>query len=163
MQERCFPKAHRKRVIPIFFVQNLAFLGKPAFWGKAPLPLGCLSASAGLPGHCFFMQGQSPRMHLHRGALRCAARTEGDLEQAQRLLLRAVEAEPDRAYPSSFLGRFLQQQGQLAAAQTAYERALAIEEDALTRYRFGMLGSSKDRPLKRESSLPRPWSATPMR
>ena len=41
------------------------------------------------------------------------------------LLLRAVEAEPDRAYPYSFLGRFLQQQGQLAAAQTAYERALA--------------------------------------
>ena len=37
------------------------------------------------------------------------AQAEGDLEQAQRLLLRAVAAEPDRAYPYSFLGRFLQQ------------------------------------------------------
>src|SRR5712691_10029768 len=43
------------------------------------------------------------------------AQAEGDLEQAQRLLLRAVAAEPDRAYPYSFLGRFLQQQGQLDA------------------------------------------------
>ena len=67
------------------------------------------------------------------------AQAEGDSEQAQRLLLQAVAAEPDRAYPASFLGRFLQQQGQLGAAQAAYERALAIEEDAETRYRLGLL------------------------
>ena len=48
------------------------------------------------------------------------AEAEGDLAQAQRFLLRAVEAEPDRAYPASFLGRYLQQQGQLDAAQSAY-------------------------------------------
>ena len=56
------------------------------------------------------------------------AQAEGDLEQAQRLLLQAVAAEPDRAYPYSFLGRFLQQQGQLAAAQTAYERAWPLKK-----------------------------------
>jgi tetratricopeptide (TPR) repeat protein len=64
---------------------------------------------------------------------------EGDPEQAYVLLLRAVDAEPDRAYPYSYLGYYLQEHGRLAEAQTAYERALAIEEDALTHYRLGML------------------------
>jgi anaphase-promoting complex subunit 3 len=64
---------------------------------------------------------------------------EGDPAQAHALLLQAVAAEPDRAFPYSFLGRFLHEQGQLAQAQDAYERALAIEQDALTHYRLGSL------------------------
>jgi tetratricopeptide (TPR) repeat protein len=64
---------------------------------------------------------------------------EGDPVQAHALLLQAVEAEPDRAFPYSFLGRFLHEQGRLAPAQDAYERALAIEQDALTHYRLGIL------------------------
>jgi tetratricopeptide (TPR) repeat protein len=67
------------------------------------------------------------------------ALAEGNAAQAYVLLLRAVDTEPDRAYPYSFLGRYLQQQGKLAKAQEAYEHALDIEDNALTRYRLGVL------------------------
>ncbi|PON14967.1 hypothetical protein C2W62_26280 [Candidatus Entotheonella serta] len=40
------------------------------------------------------------------------ALAEGRPTQAHLHLLRAIEHEPDRAYPYSFLGRFLQLQGQ---------------------------------------------------
>lgn len=66
------------------------------------------------------------------------ALAEGRPTQAHLHLLRAVETEPDRAYPYSFLGRFLQLQGQRELAQQAYERALAIEDDAMTHYRYGL-------------------------
>jgi tetratricopeptide (TPR) repeat protein len=67
------------------------------------------------------------------------AAAEGDLSKAHYWLLRAVDAEPDRAYPYSFLGRFLQNQGKWQQARTAYERALALEDDAATHYRLGTL------------------------
>jgi superkiller protein 3 len=67
------------------------------------------------------------------------AMAENDPSGAYVLLLRAVDAEPDRAYPYSYLGRYLHERGRLTEALTAYERALAIEEDALTHYRLGIL------------------------
>jgi tetratricopeptide (TPR) repeat protein len=71
---------------------------------------------------------------------------EDDAPQAYALLLQAVQAEPDRAYPYSYLGRYLQEQGRLLEAQAAYERALAIEADALTHYRLGMLQLQQGNP-----------------
>jgi tetratricopeptide (TPR) repeat protein len=67
------------------------------------------------------------------------AMAENDPSRAYLLLLRAVDAEPDRAYPYSYLGRHLQERGRLTEARLAYEHALAIENDALTHYRLGML------------------------
>src|SRR5918911_1610042 len=89
------------------------------------------------------------------------AEAEGDLVQAQHLLLRAVEAEPDRAYPYSFLGRYLQQQGQLDAAQTAYERALAIEDDVLTHYRLGALWLQRGQTLEAKQQFTRAVELAP--
>ena len=67
------------------------------------------------------------------------AMAEDNPSGAYVLLLRAVDAEPDRAYPYSYLGRYLHERGRLTEALNAYERALAIEEDALTHYRLGIL------------------------
>jgi tetratricopeptide (TPR) repeat protein len=67
------------------------------------------------------------------------AMAEDNPARAYVLLLRAVDAEPDRSYPYSYLGRHLHERGRLTEAFTAYERALAIETDALTHYRLGIL------------------------
>jgi tetratricopeptide (TPR) repeat protein len=67
------------------------------------------------------------------------ATAEDESSKAHYWLLRAVDAEPVRAYPYSFLGRFFQSQGKRQQARAAYERALALEDDAVTHYRLGTL------------------------
>ncbi len=74
------------------------------------------------------------------------ADAEGDAARAYVLLLRAVDAAPEQAYPYSYLGRYLQRHGRRHQARAAYERALAIEEDSLTHYRLGTLWLELDRP-----------------
>jgi tetratricopeptide (TPR) repeat protein len=69
------------------------------------------------------------------------AEAEGRPGQAHMVLLQATDAAPDQPYVYSYLGRYLhlQRHNRLTEAQQAYERALAIEPDALTHYRLGML------------------------
>lgn len=67
------------------------------------------------------------------------AEATGDATEAHVLLRRAVDTSPHQAYPYSYLGRYLQQHGRREEARAAYERALAIEANALTHYRLGTL------------------------
>lgn len=73
------------------------------------------------------------------------AMAEGQPGRAYVLLLQAVAVEPDRGYPYSFLGRYFYEQGKLTEAREALERSLAIEDDALTYYRLGLLSLRQGR------------------